>query len=131
MIRLIFLPLLAFATLGGCSAGLMGSGGGARALGPSGASANLRADQATQLACRGRANQVYDRRNRAEIYSRQSTVNTPFSADYESDSAGRALGDRFAFDRMVDECVRNSGTGEVPITPTATPATALPAAKKR
>ena len=124
MKRAVFLSLFALAALGGCSAGPLGPVGTGSGFAPGpGAAANTRADQATQLACRNRANQMYDRRNRAEIYSPHSSINTPFSANYEPGTTDRALGDRFAFDRMVDECVRNSGTGaERPVAPAPAPA---------
>jgi len=70
-----------------------------------------RADAQTRAACQERAEQVYEQQNRAEIYSPPSTVNTPYSANYVPDSSGRGLSDLFAHDRIVSDCVRNTGTG--------------------
>jgi hypothetical protein len=69
------------------------------------------ADSSTRAACRQRAEEVYNQQNRAEIYSPQSQVNTPFSANYTPAEAGPGLSQLFAHDRMVNDCVRNSGTG--------------------
>ena len=69
------------------------------------------ADAATRAACQQRAEQVYDQQNRAEIYSPQSQVNTPYSANYAPASSGRGLSDLFVHERMVSDCVRNTGTG--------------------
>jgi hypothetical protein len=70
-----------------------------------------RADAATQAACRQRANQVYEQQNRAQIYSPQSQVNSPYSANYTPDVPNRGLSDLYAHDRMISDCVRNIGTG--------------------
>jgi len=69
------------------------------------------ADSSTRAACRQRAEEVYNQQNRAEIYSPQSQVNTPFSANYTPVEAGPGLSQLFAHDRMVSDCVRNTGTG--------------------
>lgn len=69
------------------------------------------ADAQTRAACQQRAEQAYEQQNRAEIYSPPLSVNTPYSANYVPDSSNRGLSDLFAHDRMVDNCVRNTGTG--------------------
>jgi hypothetical protein len=69
------------------------------------------ADAATQAACRQRADQAYEQQNRGDIYSPQSQVNTPYSGSYAPGVSGRGLSDVFAHDRMVNDCVRNTGTG--------------------
>lgn len=68
------------------------------------------ADADTRAACQQRANQVYDQQNRAEIFSPPPTVNTPYSANYVPSLSDRGLSDLFAHDRMVSDCVRNTGT---------------------
>jgi PBP1b-binding outer membrane lipoprotein LpoB len=70
-----------------------------------------RADAATNAACRQRANEVFDRQNRGTIYSANSSANSPFSANFTPGVTSRGLSDQFAHDRMVSDCVRNSGTG--------------------
>ena len=92
-----FAGLLAGAALGGCDRPA-----------PTG---QMRADAATRAACETRAEQAYEQRNRAEIYAPQSQVNTPYSANYVSGDATRGLSDLFVHDRMVNDCVRNTGTG--------------------
>jgi hypothetical protein len=70
-----------------------------------------KADAATQAACRQRADQIYEQQNRGQIYSPQSQVNMPYSANYVPDVPNRGLSDVFAHDRVVSDCVRNTGTG--------------------
>jgi hypothetical protein len=70
-----------------------------------------RADAATQAACRQRAEQAYEQQNRGQIYSPASQVNSPYSGNYVPDVTNRGLSDVFAHDRMVSDCVRNTGTG--------------------
>jgi hypothetical protein len=74
-------------------------------------SGQAQADAQTRVACQQRAEQAYDQQNRGEIYSPPSAVNTPYSANYNPDSTSRGLSDLFAHDRMVSDCVRNTGTG--------------------
>jgi len=74
-------------------------------------SAQSQADAATRTACQQRAEQAYDQRNRAEIYSPQSQVNSPYSGNYVSDRTDRGLSELFVHDRMVSDCIRNTGTG--------------------
>jgi hypothetical protein len=69
-----------------------------------------RADAATQAACRQRAEQAYEQQNRGQIYSPASQVNTPYSNNYLPANTGRGLSDLFTHDRMVNDCVRNTGT---------------------
>jgi hypothetical protein len=82
--------------------------------------AQAQADAETRAACEKRANEAYDVRNRGDIYSTQSQVNTPYSANYTPDIGSRGLSDLFVHDRMVSDCVRNTGTG-TDRTPPATP----------
>ena len=121
MSRAVFLPMFAMLALGGCSAGSLAPGGSSA----SGPAADSRTDLATQTACRTRANEMYDRRNRAEIYSANSTMNSPFSANYQPGTTNQGLAERFSFEQMVSECIRNAGTGPerpVPPAPQARPA---------
>ncbi len=87
-----------------------------------------RADAATRAACRQRANEVYDRQNRGTIYSTQSQVNTPFSGSYTFGTQDRGLSQLFAHDQMINDCVRNTGTGTERTTPPAAADAAPPAA---
>jgi len=74
-------------------------------------SAQAQADAATRAACQQRAEQAYEQQNRAAIFSPPPSVNTPFSANYVPSQTDRGLSDQFAHDRMVSDCVRNTGTG--------------------
>jgi hypothetical protein len=69
------------------------------------------ADAQTVAACRQRANEVFDRQNRGAIYAPNSSANSPFSANFTPDNPSRGLSQQFAHDRLVNDCVRNTGTG--------------------
>jgi hypothetical protein len=69
------------------------------------------ADAATEAACRHRADQIYDQQNRGDIYRPPPTVNTPYSSNYTPGVSDRGLSDLYAHERLVDDCVRNTGTG--------------------
>jgi len=69
------------------------------------------ADAATRSACRQRAEAAYTQQNRGDIYSSASQVNMPFSGNFLPDKTDRGLSQMFSHDKMVDDCVRNSGTG--------------------
>lgn len=92
---------------------------------------DARTDAAILAACRQRANEVYDRRNRAEIYAPQYGGNSPLSGTYTDVGVNRGLSAQFAFEQMVRDCVRTANitggsAGAPPATTTApaTPATA-------
>lgn len=70
-----------------------------------------KADAATQAACRQRADEVYDQQNRGAIYAPQSSFNTPFSANYTPGVTDRGLADLYEHNRLIRDCVRNTGTG--------------------
>ena len=80
------------------------------------------ADAATRKACEQRAEQAYNQQNRAEIYSPPPQVNTPYSANYVPDVTNRGLSSLFAHDRMVSDCVRNTGTSTERSLPSPPPA---------
>lgn len=60
-------------------------------------------------ACEHRADEAYDITHRGDIYAPESQVNTPFSANYQPGIADRGLADLHARDRMVSDCIRNTG----------------------
>jgi hypothetical protein len=84
-------------------------------------SGQARADAETRAACRARAEQTYNQQNRAEIYSPPPTVNTPYSANYVPSMSDRGLSDLFVHDRMISDCVRNTGTESDRTQPSAPP----------
>jgi hypothetical protein len=126
MRRAVFFRLLALLALSACSAGGMG-GGSDSGIGPSGTAAERRTDLETQQACRDRTNEMYEQRDRAEIYAPQSSVNTPFSANYQPDVPSRGLSGQFAYEQTKAECERE-GTGSID---QRAPNTAQPAANSR
>jgi hypothetical protein len=81
------------------------------ACSPAPQSPQAQADAETRAACRQRAEEVYRQQNRGDIYSPASSVNTPFSSNYVPGITTRGLSELFAHDKMVNDCVRNSGTG--------------------
>jgi hypothetical protein len=126
---------LTLLTLQACSSGSMSPGGGSDALssstvGPSGGSAQSRSDQETRAACRQRVNEMFEKRNRGEIYAANPSVNSPESANYLGGLPNRGLSAQFDYERTIDDCVRSSGTGTSSII-APTPASAAPARKNR
>lgn len=98
-------------TLSACSAGSLGGGSSSSAVGPSGTAADQRATLATQAACRDQVNQMYEIRDRAEIYSPNPSVNTPFSANYQPDVPSRGLSQQFGYDQARADCEHSAATG--------------------
>jgi hypothetical protein len=97
-------------TLAACSAGSMG-GAGDSVPGPSGVAAAGNTDLATQQACRQRVNEMYEVRNRGDIYTANPSVNSPFSANYQPDVPSRGLSNQFAYDQSLVECEHNATNG--------------------
>lgn len=85
------------------------------------ASGQAQADAQTRAACRARAEQVYSAQNRGQIYSPPPTVNTPYSGNFTPEVTNRGLSDMFAHDRLVNDCIRNSGTGAEASPPPGSP----------
>lgn len=79
------------------------------------------ADAQTRAACRQRAEEAYRQQNRAQIYSPPPQVNTPYSANYLPDQSDRGLADLYSHDKMVSDCIRNTGTGALPPQPAPLP----------
>jgi hypothetical protein len=114
-------PGLLLLTLAACSAGPMG-GISDNAAGPGGPAAQGNIDLATQQACRQRVNDMYEVRDRGDIYAANPTVNSPFSANYQPDVPSRGLSNQFAYDQSLAECEHNSANGaEGPTFPPAPP----------
>ena len=80
------------------------------------------ADSQTRSACRDRVNAAFEVRDRAQIYAPQSQVNTPYSASYLPDVEDRGLSDQYEHDKMLSDCVRNTGTGSERTAPPPAPA---------
>ena len=68
-----------------------------------------RADAETLAACRGHADEVYNRTRRDSIYT-ISSRDTPFSANYTPGVTDRGLAQRFDHEKLIRDCVRNTGT---------------------
>jgi hypothetical protein len=105
-------PLLLTLLLGGLLAGCA-----APADGP-------QASAAQAAACRARADEVYDRQNRADVYRSDSyaggTRDAMFSSTGSPAASIGALSGRFARDRMLDNCLRGAANN-VASTPDAPP----------
>ena len=72
-------------------------------------SAQSHTDRATLAACRAHASQVYERNHRADIYSINQT-GIPYSGTYLAGNQTNTLAEQYQNDRIVDDCVRNTGT---------------------
>ena len=107
-------PGLAMLALSACSpGGLVDSTGFSTAVGPSGLIAGPSGPPAsldTQEACRARVNEMYERRDRADLYAPGSTVNTPFSSNYQSGVTSRGLANQYAYEKTKYDCERGAGT---------------------
>ena len=68
-----------------------------------------RADAATLAACRERSDAAYDRTHRDTIYS-ISSRDSPYSANYTPGVVDRGLPQRYGYESMTRDCVRNTGT---------------------
>lgn len=66
------------------------------------------ADAATIAHCRQRAEEIYMTQNRSELY-RTDSRDSPFSGSHGAMGATRGLSDRFSQDRMIADCIRNTG----------------------
>jgi hypothetical protein len=102
-------PGLSLLLLAACTAGPMG-GASDNAIGPSRPAVGG-PDLATQQACRQRVNEMYEVRNRGDIYSPNPSVNSPFSANYQPDVPTRGLSNQFAYGQSVAECEHNNVNG--------------------
>lgn len=91
--------LLACLALGACSFGAPPLTGQARA------------NAETVAACRQQAEQVYEIRNRADIYRPPPAIDTPSSGAYAPAGMNdRRLSDLYTHDQLINDCVRNTGT---------------------
>jgi hypothetical protein len=95
-------------TLAACSAGSMSDSG---AVGPSGAAAQSQTELQTEQACRERVNAMVDKQNRPAIYAANSSLNSPYSANFQPDNPSRGLSGQFAYEQTLAACERNAGTG--------------------
>jgi len=76
----------------------------------------------TQNACRERASEVYNVRDRGDIYAPASTVNTPSSSNYLAGDPTRGLSQQFEYGKIEAACEHDntegaSGIGAAPPTP--------------
>jgi hypothetical protein len=68
-----------------------------------------RADAATLAACREHADAVYDRTHRDAIYAINNR-NTPYSANDAYSVVDHGLPQRYGYENMTRDCVRNTGS---------------------
>jgi hypothetical protein len=111
----VVLAMLALsACSGGPLGGLFGGHASSDAVGPSGAAGPGPVDLATQQACRRRVNEMYEIRDRGDIYAANPSSNTPSSANSEVGVPSRGLASQFAYERSRADCERDSsGSGPV------------------
>jgi hypothetical protein len=98
---------VALLALSACSSGSLGGGPG----GFTGASSGPGPDIATQQACRQRVNEMYEVRDRGDIYAANPSSNTPSSANSYVGVPSRGLSSQFAYEKSVAECEHNSLNG--------------------
>jgi hypothetical protein len=116
-------PGLLLLMLAACTAGPLGSVSD-NVVGPSGPAAQGNTDLATQQACRQRVNEMYEVRDRGDIYAANPTVNSPFSANYQPGVPNRGLSSQFEYSRSVADCEHSTANGaEGPVFPPAPPGT--------
>jgi hypothetical protein len=72
---------------------------------------------------------MVEKQDRPAIYAANSSLNSPFSANFQPNVASRGLSDQFAYERSVTDCEHNAATG--PDVETEAPAITAPAAKGR
>ena len=95
-----------------------------------------RPSAAQAAACRQRADEVYDRQNRAELFRSDSYAGGTRDAMFSSTgSPGASIGllsARFARDRLVDDCLRGAANNvaSTPDAPLPTSTTVPPARPK-
>jgi hypothetical protein len=116
LVRLLA-PGLAILALSACSGGASSD-----AVGPSGTAAQGETSLQTQQACRQRVNETFEKQNRPEIYAANSSLNSPFSANFQPNVASRGLAGQFSYERSVTDCEHNAATG--PDVETVAPPTA-------
>ena len=76
---------------------------------------------ATVAACRERADQIYDRQNRADL-SRRDERDTPLAASYLSGITTRGLSARFERGQRIAECTSGLASGAGSPGPAMSPA---------
>lgn len=64
-------------------------------------------DPALLDACRKRADEIYERQNRAAIYTPSMTVNNPLSSGYDP-ALGSKLPAIYAHQQRIQDCLRNA-----------------------
>jgi hypothetical protein len=67
-------------------------------------------DEATIAACRKYAAEVYNERNRGEIYSVDQT-GLPYSASHLAGNQTNTLAEQYANEKLIEDCIRNTGPG--------------------
>ena len=74
-------------------------------------SGQAKADAETLAACRAHADEVYDRQYRDRIYT-INNPNSPYSANDAYGTVDHGLAQRFGYQSMTNDCVRNHGHRE-------------------
>lgn len=98
MTRVLWRPLLLLPLLVACGGPLTSR------------SPQSRTDAQTEAACRQRAEEIYDRRHRGDIYSPTPEINAPSSGSYAPGAPDRGLSQLYEHDNLINDCIRNTGT---------------------
>ena len=82
-----------------------------------------RADQGAQMACRARAEAIFNQRNRSDLYHPVDEPSLPYTASGLRADPSAGLSQQYDYDNIVDRCLRGSEAN------TEVPAGAPPAAR--
>lgn len=79
---------------------------------PAGGDRAASGDARLEEGCRAAVDRQYDVQHRGDIFAPMSSVNAPQSGHYTSSADGKGLGQIFARDNDIRDCVRRSGTAD-------------------
>lgn len=85
-----------------------------------------KADRATAEACRQRADEVYNKQNRATIYAPQYASNVPLSGNQPYSTVDRNLSAQWGYEKNISDCIRSAGVADSVTTTSPGTGIALP-----
>jgi hypothetical protein len=77
-------------------------------------SAQQRAERRIMQDCRAEADRIYEVQNR-ELMSVRSTTDTPYSSNGMPSAPSQGLSGRYAYDQLLEACLRNNLGGQAPV----------------
>lgn len=96
--------------------------------GTGGGGGQTRSDQAMIAGCRQRADQSFERANRATLYQPSSTRDSPYSGVPAYPNSD--LADKFSYGTLYNDCMRSNGAAATPSTVTPPEPAPAPAPAK-